>query len=189
MTPENKDGRENYKPKPITSKLQLNHITLSTEISSTLMIFWFFPEWRKALRDNKSFKVSVEAAYLRNRICNAKSQSWSLTFTHCTFPQAAVEGCLSSCPLPPPEQVRDRDSHPGPQERAHVLSELREEQRCRAVTGELQVLWELLTRLHREVNLVKMLWTCSHSPRTALCQDWGQYMINWSLIIPTNIHF
>lgn len=98
MTPESKDGRENYMHKHVTSKLQLHHIILSTEVLNTLIIFSFFPGWRKALRDNKSFKVLVEAAYLRNRICNAKSEPWSITFTHCTLPQAPAEA-LS---LPPP---------------------------------------------------------------------------------------
>lgn len=92
MASESKDGRENYTPKRVTSKLQLNHIMLSTEVSNTLIVFCFFPGWRKALRDNKSLKVSVEAAYLRNRICNAKSESWSITFTHFTLPQAALGG-------------------------------------------------------------------------------------------------
>lgn len=158
MTPESKDGRENYTPKPITPKLQLNHAMLSTEVSNTLMIFWFFPGWREALRENKSFKVSVEVVYSQNRICNAKSESWTITFTHCTFPRCCWR-------IISPEQLRDRDS---PQGHRKGLPELREEQRCRAVTGEL------LTQLHREVNLVKMLWTCNHSPSTALCQDWGK---------------
>lgn len=92
MTPESKDGRENYMPKHVTSELQLNHVMLSTEVSNTLIVFCSFPGWRKALRDNKSFKVSVEAAYLRNRICNAKREPWSITFTHFTLPQAALGG-------------------------------------------------------------------------------------------------
>lgn len=43
MASESKDGRENYTPKRVTSKLQLNHIMLSTEVSNTLIVFCFFP--------------------------------------------------------------------------------------------------------------------------------------------------
>lgn len=91
MTPESKDGRENYMPKPVTWKLQLNHRMLSTEVSNSLMIFWFFPRWREALRDNKSFKVSVETAYLQNGICNSKSELQSITFTHLHPPPGSLQ--------------------------------------------------------------------------------------------------
>lgn len=43
MTPESKDGRENYMPKRVTSELQLNHVMLSTEVSNTLIVFCSFP--------------------------------------------------------------------------------------------------------------------------------------------------
>lgn len=187
MTPESKDGHENYMPKPVTSKVQLNHIMLSTEVSKTLMIFWFFPgeekPWETINRLRYRWKrLTYGTGFAMQKVNQEASPSH-------TAPFLRLLPSLSGCPLPPPAQVRDSDSssHPGPQER--LLSELREEQRCRAATGELQVPWELLTRLHGEVNLVKMLWTCSHSPSRAPCQDWGQYIINWTLIISTNIHF
>lgn len=152
------------------------------------IIFCFFPGWRKALKDNKSFNASVEAAYLQNRICNAKSESWSITFA---LPHASLLNCVSPAHPPPPAQVGDSPpvsiTHPSAGKGSSCSPSYARNGLEHAAAA--QVLWKLQTTLRGEVNLVKMLWTRSYSPNRVLRQDWGQYVINSSLIISTNIHF
>lgn len=153
--------------------------------------FAFFPGWRKALRDNKSFIIPVETAYnaaFAMQNVNHEASPSPLLMQRCWTASLQLTHFLI-------QQVSDRDSHPLLHHQAVrkaswcSLSYVRNELICKAATQELQVLWKLQTTLFGEVNLVKMLWTHSHSPSRALRQDWRQCVINSSLIIPTNIHF
>lgn len=115
MTPETKDGRENYMPKPVTSKVQLNHIMLSTEVSKTLMIFWFFPGEEKPWETINRLRYRWKRLTYETGFANAKSESGSITLTHCTLPQAAAQS-LQLSPASP--RAGQGQGHPGPQGRA-----------------------------------------------------------------------
>lgn len=85
MTPESKDGHENYMPKPITSKVQLNHIMLSTEVSKTLMIFWFFPgeekPWETINRLRYRWKrLTYETGFAMQKVNQEASPSHTAPF-------------------------------------------------------------------------------------------------------------